>query len=106
MNRSNLAEKLEAIGSVLEIDGMTELLAKFDKDMGNVKFSAVVFQIAALLVQKNQKAADKIIGLNLGIDEKGVAALDDSSYADALKNAIVTDVMGFFASAPPTDDQK
>lgn len=106
MNRSNLAEKLEAIGSVFEIDGMTDLLVKFDKDMGNVKFSAVVFQIAALLVQKNQKAADKIIGMNLGIDEKGVAELDDSRYADALKNAIVTDVMGFFASSPPTDDQK
>ena len=106
MSRNNLAEKLDMIGSMFEIDGMTELLAKFDKEMGNVKFSAVVFQIASLLIQKNQKAADRIIGMNLGLDEKGVAALDDARYADALKTAIITDVMGFFASSPPTDGEK
>ena len=104
--RNDLAEKLEIIGQVFEIDGMNALLNKFEKGMNNVKFSAVVIQVTGLLLKKNKHVADRIIAMNQGIDMKKVQEMDDGEYATALRNAILTDVMGFFASSPPSDGKQ
>ena len=114
-NRNELAEKLELVGSMFEIDGMSELLRKFDSEtdkngekvpINPVKFNAVVIQISGLLMKGNQDVADKIIAMSRGITEEEVGKLEDAEYANALKSAIITDVLGFFASSPASDGRK
>lgn len=114
-NRNTLAEKMEVIGRVFEIDGMPELLKKFEPEVdekGNkkqislVKFNAVVIQVSALLLKTDKALADKIIAMSLDAEDEDVQELDDANYANALKNAIIRDVMGFFASSQPSDGQK
>ena len=104
--RTDLAEKMEIIGQVFEIDGMSDLLGKFDKGMNNVKFSAVVIQVSGLLLKNNKPVADKIIAMSREISEEKVQEMEDSQYATALRDAIITDVMGFFASSPRSDGKK
>lgn len=101
--RNDLAEKMEIVGQVFEIDGMSELLGKFEKGMSPVKFSAVVIQVSGLLLRENKAVADRIIGMNLNIKNDEVQKMEDGDYAQALRNAILTDVMGFFGSSPRTD---
>ena len=104
--RIDLAEKLEIIGQVFEIDGMSDLLGKFDKNMSNVKFSAVVIQVTGLLLKENKHVADKIIAMHKEIEDEDVQKLEDSEYATALRDAIISDVMGFFASSPRSGGKK
>lgn len=105
-SRVDLAEKMEIIGRVFEIDGMSELLDKFEKGMSMVKFSAVVIQISALLLKHDKELADKIIAMSNETTIADVQKLEDAEYAQALRNAIITDVMGFFGSSAPTDGAK
>lgn len=105
-DRNDLAEKMELVGQVFEIDGMTELLAKFEKGINTVKFNAIVIQISALLLKKNKKLADRILATADGMDEKKVQEMDDGEYAQALRNAIIVDIMGFFVSSPHSDGKK
>ena len=104
--RNQLAEKMEIVGRVFEIDGMTELLQKFEKGMTQVKFNAVVIQITSLLLKHDKDLSDKIIAMNLNVSDEDVQKMDDGQYAAALRNAILTDVMGFFASSPLTGGEK
>ena len=104
--RVDLAEKIEVIGQIFEIDGMAELLAKFHKGMDNVKFSAVVIQVSALLLKGNKGAADKIICMNRGCKNEDVQKMEDGEYATALRDAILSDVMGFFTPSLRSDGQK
>lgn len=106
MERNELAEKLELIGSMFEIDGMSELLEKMGKGMNPVKFSAIVIQIESLLMKGNKKTADGIIAMSKKISIEEVEKMEDAEYAAALKDAIITDVMGFFASSPRSDGKK
>lgn len=106
MERNDLARKLELVGELFEIDGMENLLGKFEPKMGNVKFSAVVFQIAGSLLNNNRATADKLIALNRKITEEEAGKLDDAEYAEALRTAIIVDVFGFFGSSPRTDGRK
>ena len=115
VNRNELAGKLELIGSMFEIDGMSDLLRKFDpekdekgntKPFSAVKFNAIVIQVESLLMKSNQAVADKIIAMSRGISVEEVGKLDDVDYANALRAAIVTDVIGFFASSPSSDGKK
>lgn len=104
--RNDLAEKMELVGQVFEIDGMSDLLGKFEKGMSTVKFSAVVIQVSGLLLRENKKAADRIIAMHMEIPVEAVQKLEDGEYAAALRDAIVTDVMGFFGSSPRTDGKQ
>ena len=104
--RNDLAEKMEIIGQIFEIDGMSDLLGKFDKNMNSVKFSAVVIQVSGLLLKENKRVADKIIAMHRGTDDEEVQGLEDGEYASSLRDAIITDVMGFFASSPRSDGKK
>ena len=104
--RNDLAEKMEIIGQIFEIDGMSDLLGKFEKNMNSVKFSAVVIQVSGLLLKENKAVADKIIAMSRGISVEDVQKLEDAEYATALRDAIITDVMGFFASSPRSDGKK
>lgn len=101
--RTDLAEKMEIVGQVFEIDGMSELLSKFEKGMNTVKFSAVVIQVSGLLLKENKKVADRIIAMHMEIPEEAVQKLEDGEYATALRDAIITDVMGFFGSSQRSD---
>ena len=105
-NRADLAEKMEIIGQVFEIDGMNEMLAKYESGMTRVKFNAVTIQVSGKLLKQNKKLADRIIAMSLEESIEKVEEMDDVTYANALKNAIIRDVMGFFVSSPPTDGQK
>lgn len=105
-NRADLAEKMEIIGQVFEIDGMNELLGKYETGMTRVKFNAVTIQVSGKLLKQNKKLADRIIAMSLEESIEKVEEMDDVTYANALKNAIIRDVMGFFVSSPPTDGQK
>lgn len=105
-SRLDLAEKMEIIGQVFEIDGMTDLLTKFEAGMSTVKFNAVTIQVSALLLKTNKALADRIITMSLEEKDEFVQGLDDATYAQALRNAIIRDVMSFFASSRPSDGQK
>ena len=113
--RNELAEKLELVGAMFEIDGMSELLKKFTpetdehgkpKPFNQVKFNSIVIQIESLLMKGNQETADKIVAMSTGTTLDEVDKLDDAEYARLLKQAIITDVMGFFASSPSSDGKK
>jgi len=115
MRRSDLAEKLEVIGQLFEIKGMKELLTKFKPEVdekGNkqpidpVKFSAIVIQVAGLMLRENQDACDKILRMTLEMSQEELDKLDDAEYSNALKSAIVKDVIGFFGSSPSTAGRK
>jgi len=106
MDRSRLAIQLELVGEMLEIDGMNELFEKFKGTVTNVKFSAVVIQIGALLMTEHQETADKLIAFSQGTTLEEVQELDDGQYGNALKNAITKEVLGFFASSQRTDGKK
>lgn len=105
-NRNKLAEKLEIIGGIFEIDGMNELLAKVEPGMSNLKFGAVLIQVEGLLMKENQHVADKIVAMNREITADEVAEMDDVEYTNALRAAIVSDVLGFFVSSAPSDGRK
>lgn len=104
--RVDLAEKIEVIGQIFEIDGMSELLGKFDKGMNQVKFSAVVIQVSGLLLKENKAVADRLIAMSRNCSDADVQKLEDREYATALRDAILTDVMGFFAPSRPSDGTK
>lgn len=105
-NRMDLAEKLEIVGHVFEIDGMAELLSKFKDGMNMVQFNSVTIQICAALLKADKDLADRIVLMAPDMDEEKVQELDDSEYAATLKDVIVRDVMGFFASSPRTAGKK
>lgn len=113
--RVELAEKMEIIGRVFEIDGMSDLLKKYESGVNEkgekvpismVKFNAVTIQVSALLLKSDKDLSDKIIAMNLEVTDEEVQKLDDAAYATALRNAIITDVMGFFASSQPSAGRK
>ena len=104
--RESLAEKLELIGQVFEIDGVDELCGKIEEGIKTIKFNAVVIQISGKIIKANPKLADKLVAMRLEIEEKDVAKLEDKEFGDALKAAIIKDVFGFFASSPPSDGTK
>lgn len=105
-NRADLAEKMEIIGRIFEIDGMTELLNKYQSGMSTVKFNAVTIQVSALLLKNNKDLSDRIIAMSLEEPDEKIQELDDGEYATALRNAIIRDVMGFFASSQPSGGRK
>ena len=105
-DRNILAEKMEIIGQVFEIEGMSDLLNKFKPGMSTVKFNAVTIQVSGLLLKGNKELADRVIAMSMDEPDEKVQELDDAEYALALRNAIVVDVMGFFASSPRTDGKK
>lgn len=105
-NRAELAERMELVGQVFEIDGMQELLTKFEKGMSMVKFNAITIQVSSLLLKENKVLADRIIAAGEGRTPEEVDAMDDGEYAATLKNVILRDVLGFFGSSPRTDGLK
>ncbi len=96
--RTELADKLEVVGRVFEITGMAELLDKLEPGINNVRFNSIVIQIAAKLMKEDQQLAEQIIAMREELTEEQVQELDDGAFALALRNAIITDVMGFFGS--------
>ena len=113
-NRNELAEKLELIGGMFEIDGMNELLDKFDekdakgnrKRISPVKYNAIVIQMESLLMKGNQDVADRVVAMGREISLEEVAAMNDAEYAGALKDVLMKDVLGFFASSAPSAGRK
>lgn len=105
-NRDGLAEQMELVGQVFEIEGMQELLSKFEKGMSMVKFNAITIQVSALLLKKNRQLADRIIAAGEGKTPEEVDAMEDGEYAGVLKNVILRDVLGFFGSSPRSDGKK
>ena len=104
--RNDLAEKLELIGSIFEIDGMDKLVNKFTKGISIIKYNAITIQIESLLLKNNPEVAEKLVANHLDMTDEEVKGMDDAEYAVALRDAITTDVIGFFASSPHTDGQK
>lgn len=114
-NRNELAEKLELIGRMFEIDGMNDLVMKFDgkKDEKGkkippnpVQVNAYVIQIESLLMKNDPELATMIIGMSCGKAPEEIEKMDDGEYARRLKNAIMTDVIGFFGSSPSSAGQR
>lgn len=104
--RNELAEKLELIGSIFEIDGMDKLVNKFTKGISIIKYNAITIQIESLLLKKNPEVAEQLVAAHLEKTVDEIEELSDAEYAVALRDAITTDVIGFFASSPHTDGQK
>ena len=100
--RVELADKMELIGRIFEIDGMTLLLDKYEKGMTTVKFNAVTIQVSALLLRTDRDLSDRLIAMSLEEPIETVRGMEDADYALALRNAIIADVMGFFASSQPS----
>lgn len=106
MERNDLAEKLEIIGRVFEIDGMDKLVNKFEKGISIIKTNAITIQIESLLLKTDKTIADKLVASNRGITQEEVEKMGDADFAIALRDAITIDVLGFFASSQHTDGQK
>ena len=104
--RNGLADKLEIVGRLFEIDGMADIFDKFTKSKSVIQFNAVVIQISGLLMKEAPDIADKLISANRGISPEEVDNLEDGEYSLALKDAITGDVLGFFASYPHTGGKK
>lgn len=104
--RKDLAEKLELIGSIFEIDGMDKLVNKFEKGISIIKYNAITIQIESLLLKENPKVAEQLVAAHLEKTVDEIKDLSDAEFAVALRDAITTDVIGFFASSPHTDGQK
>ncbi len=104
--RNELAEKLELIGSIFEIDGMDKLVNKFEKGISIIKYNAITIQIESLLLKKNPEVAEQLVAAHLDKTVDEIKELSDAEYAVSLRDAITTDVIGFFASSPHTDGQK
>lgn len=104
--RLTLADKMEIIGRIFEIDGMSGLLSKYEKDMNSVKFSAVTIQVSGLLLRKDKKLADQVVAMSKGISIEKVQEMADGEYATALRDAFITDVMGFFGSSQHSDGKQ
>lgn len=104
--RNELAEKLELIGSIFEIEGMDKLVNKFSKGMSIIKYNAITIQIESLLLKNNPEVAEKLVANHLEKTVEEIKELPDAEYAVSLRDAITTDVIGFFASSPHTDGQK
>lgn len=95
--RKELAEQLDLIGEIFEIDGMVPLLLKFnEKNLTTVKFNAITMRIISLLLKRNKGAADKLVMMNKGLTAEEVDAMDDGQYSKALREAVTGDVLGFF----------
>jgi len=105
-DRNELAEKLEIVGGIFEIDGMDEIMGKYKSGMNTIQFNAVTVQVAGLLLKGNRELADKVVALHRGETVEQIQEMGDTSYASALRDAIITDVMGFFASSQSSDGQK
>lgn len=104
--RKDLAEKLELIGSIFEIDGMDKLVNKFEKGISIIKYNAITIQIESLLLKENPKVAEQLVAAHLEKTVDEIKDLSDAEFAVALRDAITTDVIGFFASSPHTVGQK
>ena len=70
--RKELAEKMELIGTLFEIDGMSELLGKYEAGMNSVKFSAVTIQVSGLLLKEKKGVADMVIDMSKNITVEDV----------------------------------
>lgn len=92
--RKELAEKLEKIGKVYEIEGLSDLLGKIEPGINNAKFNGIVIQIEGLLLKTDKALADEV--LTIANTPEEVAQMDDHEYAKALRSVIITDVLGFF----------
>lgn len=106
MARTELAEKLELVGEMLEIEGMNELFEKFQKGITTVQYNAIVIQIGARLMKEKPITADKLISMNTGNTLDEIDKLEDGEYGKALRNAITAEVIGFFASSGTSGNKK
>jgi len=104
--RENLAEQLEMIGELFEIEDLVPLFVKFDKEMSVVRFNAVVIQISGVLLAKNRALADKLVAFRRGVTLDEVAEMSDAEYSIALRDAITKDAIGFFGSSQPSAGEK
>lgn len=105
-HRAELADKLEVLGEMFENDGMAALMNKFEAGMSTIRFNAVVIQIEGLLMKTNPGLAGRLICMSSGKTQDDVDKMTDQEFALGLRDAIITDVMGFFASSPHTDGRK
>ena len=106
MERTELANKLELVGEMLEIQGMNELFNEFQEGITTVQYDAIVIQIGALLMKEKPTTADKLISINTGKTLDEVDTLDDGEYGKALRNSITAEVIGFFASSGNSGNKK
>jgi hypothetical protein len=104
--RENLAEQLEMIGELFEIEDLVPLFVKFDENMSVVRFNAVVIQISGVLLAKNRGLADKLVAFRRGVTLDEVAEMSDADYGLALRDAITMDAIGFFVSSQPSAGKK
>lgn len=102
-NRKELAGQLDIIGRLLSIDGMGELLNQLDSKAGIVKVNGIVIQIVSKGINADKDVMDKLAALHLGKTVDEVNELNDRDYSNALRGAVMQDVLGFFGSSHPTE---
>lgn len=105
-NRENLAEKLEIIGEMLEIDGVSDLLARFKPGMNTLQINAITLQICAILLKNRSGVADKLIIGHCGCTVEEAEEMDDAAYSIALRDAVLGDALCFFGSSPAMGGRK
>ena len=105
-NRKDLAEQLEIIGEMLEIDGVSDLLAKFRPGMNTLHINAITLQICSLLLSKRKATADKLVAMHKGCTIEEANEMDDAAFSIALRDAVLGDALCFFGSSPATGGRK
>lgn len=108
--RKDLAEALELVGGVFDIDGMAELAAKAEKaakeQASQARILAISYKMEALLMQKDPGLADRLVAWHMGKSVEEAAQLEDAEYGRQLRDTVVADVCGFFGLSPRTDGTK
>ena len=94
--RENLAEQLEMIGELFEIEQITPLLMRYKNGMSGQQFNALTLQVCSVVMKQNKGLCDRLIAKNKNIDLDAVQELDDAEYSLAMREAITKDVLGFF----------
>lgn len=104
--RRQLAEQLEIIGEMLEVEGVEPLLEKFKPGMNVLHINAIALQICAVVLGKRKEVADRLVAMHKNCSVEEIAGMDDAEYSLALKNAILGDALGFFGSSQRTAGKK
>lgn len=94
--RTGLAEKLELIGSLFEIDGVEEQLGKLKAGMSIFAINAITTRVESILLKADKELADRLVAAYRQIDLEQVNEYSDKDYTITLREAILTEVIGFF----------
>lgn len=96
MDRERLPKQLEVISKILQNENVTDLIGTFKPGMNTAQMNAIIIGILAEMIKANKEEMDALAELHSGKSREEVEKLTDKEYATILREAIVSEVLGFF----------